>query len=85
MGMKITKNGSDLTVETDYGSGFVDQENAKWDREILKNYMSETKRDCLQGSDYSDIKNQIRREKEEKKKEEKRRYVEWAREHSYRR
>ena len=62
MGMKITKKGDDLIVETDYGAGFVDQENAKWDRASLKNYMSETKRDCLQGSDYSDIKEQIRRE-----------------------
>lgn len=86
MGIEIKKNKYDeLSVETDYGSGFLDHASVHENRTNLKNYMKETDRNSLKGDDYFDITQQIEKEKREKKEEERRSYNEWAREHSSRR
>jgi hypothetical protein len=59
MGMKITKKGDNIIVETDYGAGFVDQESSQSNQELLKKYMKETGVDKLEGKDYYEIKDNL--------------------------
>ncbi|MBR9682818.1 MAG: hypothetical protein GOV02_04020 [Candidatus Aenigmarchaeota archaeon] len=85
MGMEIKKNGNNLTVETDYGAGFIDHRNVHQDRNSINKYMKDFDKDSVGANDYDAVKDKMKDDYSQRKKEEKKRYDEWAREHSSRR